>query len=149
MATRPIQLIGHEEVKAKIRKRSHDINGYLAAALFIEGNKIMRASQMECPVDTGTLRRSAYVAPPTGQRNPIVELGYGTNYALAVHEINKKYRVGKWRFLRDPFNAMSRGFEDRLARTVRRNIASGRAIAPMSKEYPSRPRSGSGKSSVK
>ena len=63
------------------------------------------------PVDTGNLRGSRYsrvvksggsIRAPNGRflGAPYgVEVGYGANYAVKVHETNANYRVGQWKFL--------------------------------------------------
>lgn len=44
-------------------------------------------SKKECPVDTGRLRKSGTVGKPVRRVNEVeIEVGYGTDYAIYVHE---------------------------------------------------------------
>jgi hypothetical protein len=66
---------------------------------------IMTESVLECPHDTGTLRRSATVEDPkVNSRGLSVAFGYGTDYAAAVHEVTGNYHKPptKAKFLEDP-----------------------------------------------
>jgi len=104
--------------------------GAFAAALFQVGGDIFSESQEEVPVDTGRLRASGGVYPPPFIKNPVVKIGYGTNYGLYVHEDPKKRHgpvigrgVGqKYKFLEDPFNRALKTFREKLARYFRKNI---------------------------
>jgi len=55
-------------------------------AMFEEGVMIFEASQKEVPVDTGRLRASGLVTLQRLGFTTNVLIGYGTQYALAVHE---------------------------------------------------------------
>lgn len=67
----------------------------LAAALYIEAQRIMYESVRITPIATGSLRASGHVDPPDiSPRGAAVELGYGgaaAPYALFVHEIMDAY----------------------------------------------------------
>lgn len=75
-----------------IRKIDGNVSaGILEAALFVEAEATRNA-----PIDTGNLRGSAYhrrLEPLT------VEVGFGADYAAPVHEIDKDYNQGKWKYL--------------------------------------------------
>lgn len=86
-----------------------DVTKALESALYVEGERMMTTSKLECPVDTGTLRSSGHVAPPHTDimgHTVTVSLGYGgaaADYALRVHEdLNMHHTVGKAKFLEDP-----------------------------------------------
>lgn len=55
---------------------------------YLAGQKVMRDSKRVCPVSTGLLRSTGFVNPPvvTGAARVSCVLGYGTWYALPVHE---------------------------------------------------------------
>jgi hypothetical protein len=111
------------------------------AAVYQEALELYNDSILQCPVDTGVLRRSAYVAPPKDAKNPSAEVGYGTDYALPVHErLEVSHPTGNAQFLRRPFNTRQQNFEqrmaDRIARNAERGIKFGGAIVP------TRPRKG-------
>lgn len=104
----------------------------LGAALYEEASIIFVESQMEVPVDTGRLRASGMVSPP-----PIVKITYGTTYALPVHErINVKHRVGKAKYLEDPFRRAIPGLLDRIAMRTMQHVVEGGGKIPL---LPARP----------
>jgi len=68
-------------------------------------NEVLRQSQMMCPVDTGTLRRSGRVT--TLSSSPLkMQIGYTAEYAIYVHEIPANHPVGQWKYLSTPFEQM-------------------------------------------
>lgn len=71
------------------------------------GNNVLGKSQALCPVKTGKLRRAGNVKT---EKNTLTEfyirIGYPTDYAAKVHEIQAYHAVGQWKFLSTPFNAM-------------------------------------------
>lgn len=120
------------------------INGGTAAVareLYREGIGIIEQSKPLCPVDTGTLRSSAYVEEPKQEGDVItVEIGYGgpaakinpktgesaDSYAIYVHEnLQAFHKVGVAKFLEIPFFAAQRGMEDRIVANARYQKATG------------------------
>jgi hypothetical protein len=79
---------------SNIKKRS--AAGMWEAALIIQ-----RRSMELTPVDTGNLKGSAYsiLIPQLFSGGPGAEIGYTASYAPFVHEIDKNYKVGQWKFL--------------------------------------------------
>ncbi len=94
----------------------------LAASLYGEGLALLSESLREVPVATGRLRNTGYVNPPrTGGRGLVVEVGYGTDYAVPVHEKTEvNHPVGKAKFLADPLNTRLNGFERRVGARAKR-----------------------------
>ena len=108
---------------------------------------IMAESKTECPIDTGTLKSSAYITAPMTAPNGsiVVKMGYGglndklrtkpdkytgkykmaSEYALAVHETKANYKVGKWKFLEDPLRRQARQFASVLVVKIRALIQKG------------------------
>jgi hypothetical protein len=79
-----------------------------------------RFHQRQTPVDTGALRASGRVTL-IGAVGPkfIVELGYHTNYAAAVHEdLTAAHPVGKAKFLEDPVKAGVKAMERRIGLAI-------------------------------
>jgi hypothetical protein len=120
--------------------------GCAKAALFDEANKIMNASVRITPMDTGNLRRSAFVAKPKETGSDItIELGYGgfaEAYALAVHEMprsNNFQEPGTGpKYLERPFDAAQRGQASRLTRdALDRFLSDDDSMLPA---YPKRPK---------
>jgi hypothetical protein len=100
----------------------------LGGALFREAESIMADSKLEVPVDTGALRSTGHVELPRRENSEIVvECGYGgpaTPYALRQHEeLEFRHRVGKAKYLSDPFNRHTKGMDERLAADIRSRMA--------------------------
>lgn len=107
----------------------------LAVQLYREGTGIMEQSKPLVPVDTGTLRSSAYVSEPVQDGDIVsIEFGYGgpaggvnpktgqsvDSYALFVHEnLEAFHPVGMAKFLEIPFLAARRDMTKRIAANIR------------------------------
>lgn len=107
----------------------------LSAGLYQEAMIIIGEAKKRTPVDTGRLRQTGYAAPPeNGPRGPECECGFGTKYAVFVHEILSSYHpVGQAKFLESVVNERRRGYVSRLAKRTAQNYARGigvRAILP-------------------
>ena len=91
------------EDMARVAARMPDIL-FNALARVVEGT-IMAESLEEVPVRTGQLRRSGAVNEPRKQgRKIVIEFGYGTDYAVYVHEnLNNRHKPPtKAKYLEDP-----------------------------------------------
>jgi hypothetical protein len=76
------------EAIAGIERRTQ--RGLLTAALFIEGEAVKNA-----PINIGNLRGSSYVyALEDG-----AEVGFESDYAVYVHEVDNDYGGGEWKYL--------------------------------------------------
>jgi hypothetical protein len=76
-------------------------------SLMRSAEQVMTRSKNEfCPVDTGALRATGMVSSEVQGNVVNVILGYGgsaLDYAVVVHETNRKYRGGKsWKYLQIP-----------------------------------------------
>lgn len=114
-----------------------------AAALYQIGLKIIADAIHRTPVDTGRLRDTAYVAPPVKSGGDIyVVLGFGTDYAIFVHErTDLRHRVGQAKFLSAAIDAMTRDFKAELTARITQNLRDGVSTTPISAEVPTSPRS--------
>ena len=107
------------------------------AALNQEGENIMGDSKENTPValDGGTLRASGHVKPPKTRRGKTeVTLGYGTVYAVAVHETPSKHDPPSWvgktitfnvggpKFLENAMKKAAKGFGGRLIKKTLRSL---------------------------
>lgn len=108
----------------------------LGAELYEEAWGIVTQAQDLTPVDTGTLRASAFAAEPKREGNVLrVELGFGgpaakinpktgqssDSYALFVHEnLEAHHPVGQALYLEQPFKWAKKGMSERLAEALRR-----------------------------
>lgn len=107
-------------VDALARKLRVDPTHLLAGALFEEGEHIMGQAKQLTPVKTGRLRASGHVKPPeTSGTTVTVELAFGTDYAIYVHEIEgRNHPVGQAKFLEQPVKAAAGGFSGRIKRRI-------------------------------
>jgi len=129
-----IELTGTEELNRELKRLQRVYPEAAAAALYAEGMAIMALSQKKTPVDTGRLRATGYVAPPvqTGQEH-VVEMGYGTDYGLAVHESTWiPHKVGEAKFLENAVNERKVGWAERLAKRIKENVERGIGIVALS-----------------
>lgn len=125
-----VKLKGSEEIARKIREYRDKYLEALGAALYQEGFEIWKEAVQRCPVETGLLRSSAYVAPPVDPKSPKVEVGFGTNYAIAVHErMDVEHpRGGEAKFLEHAVDQATPGMLGRLAERTEKNVASGTGV---------------------
>jgi len=130
----PLKLRGLEKARKKLEALRQQYPRAAAAALFAEGLAIEAESVKLVPVDTGRLRATHYCSPPEdGPGGPVVHVGYGTDYALAVHERMHAYHpVGEAKFLEIPLKAASSGFASRMADRIKRFVASGKGMDVLS-----------------
>lgn len=115
-------------------------------ALHAKALQIMADSVKITPVDKGPLRASAYVAPDQGKKeNPIVEIGFGTDYAVPVHEREDLTHKAPTRdhFLSIPYNAHQRGFTQWVALKAREFFTRGGGT--VTSQFPTRPKVQTGK----
>lgn len=93
-----------------------------------EAQVILRESVQLCPVDTGRLRQSAYVKP-TDETH--VAIGYGADYALAVHERTEAHHENgtQAKFLTTPIDAHRNSF----ARDVADRIKADGSVSELTK----------------
>ena len=117
-------LQGLKDVEERYRKAA-------AAAVYQEATIVGRESVKQCPVDTGRLRSSFYLKPPEDLNNPVVRMGYGTDYGVYVHERVDVYHAAptKAKFLEDPINAAKSGWAERVARRMKALVDGGRVPA--------------------
>lgn len=113
----------------------------VGVGLYLEGEQIMSQSKRETPVDTGRLRSTGYVAPPVRRGTQIlVVLGYGTNYAVFVHEnLQARHKVGKAKYLQDPLEAAYVGLGMRVAKRAAEYIERGGKGFRPGRVHPTRP----------
>lgn len=126
----------------KLGKTQEDWKHAVAGAVFQKGLAVIADSVVEVPVDTGRLRQTAYVAPPTDIDDPVAEAGYGTNYAVPVHEIDIPHAVGKDQFLRDPFNQHMAGYVRWITDRAKKLFARGTRLGAIPSSVPRRPKGG-------
>lgn len=101
MATiaKSLVITGTDKVLRNLNREIMGIRSRSKAGLREAALVIRRRSMELTPVDTGNLRGSAYTETFDGVEGPGAEIGYTAGYAVYVHEIDKSYTVGQWKFL--------------------------------------------------
>ncbi len=99
-----VKVFGIEQTIENIEQKKMEIEMRLPDLVYQAGQHLRSESVKEVPVDTGRLRASATVSPVKREGGRFyVEVGYGTDYAIYVHERTElRHRVGKAKFLEDP-----------------------------------------------
>jgi hypothetical protein len=134
------KVTGAPEVMKRLREAQESIPDALAAALYTEGFATDAEMVRRIPVDTGRLRASHYVAPPTGSRNPVVQVGVGTKYAIPVHERTEvHHEVGQAKYLESVLNERRSGYARRLADWAWDYFKRGIGVKSIPATAPSRP----------
>lgn len=103
-------------------KRWEDKGWDAAKQALLDGaNDMLSKSVKQCPVDTGTLRRSGTVEKTTDSNTSIeVAIGYNTKYAIYVHEnLSANHPKGKAKFLEDPVNENMGNIEKRIVEAIK------------------------------
>jgi hypothetical protein len=108
-------------------------------AISLEALEMLAESRPLVPVKYGRLRNSGYAKPARSIENPVAQVGYGTDYAVPVHERTEvHHEVGQALFLKVVVDRRERGYVDRLAERVRRYERTGSVGAkPPAPEEPS------------
>jgi len=90
------------------------------AGLYVEGENIMGVSKQRTPVDTGDLKATGHVKLPIEKDGGVlVELAYGTDYAIYVHEIlSNSHPVGQAKYLESAVKEAAPGFGGRLMKRI-------------------------------
>lgn len=132
---------GFRQVDKALEQMIRQVPQGVGVGLYLEAEQIMSTSKREVPVDTGRLRSTGYVQLPQMKGTQIgVTLGYGTNYAVYVHEIlSARHVVGKAKYLQDPLERAAQGLGNRVAKHAARYIARGGRGFPMGGLHPVRP----------
>lgn len=136
-------MAGEKGVRRRLEQLADDFPGAAGAALYQEGMQLWNASVKRAPVEFGVLRNSAYVSPPveSGGGNITVEVGFGTEYAVAQHETlgYRHPRGGEAKYLANAMTAQAVGMLARLVDRVEENVRNG-VTAPAIGGAPRAPR---------
>jgi hypothetical protein len=95
--------VGAKKTVAELRREwGKHLKAYLAA-LYVYGGRVATLAQRKCPVDTGYLRRSAYVTHPSHSQATlyVVDVGFYAPYAQSVHDNVRgvRFRRGESHYL--------------------------------------------------
>jgi hypothetical protein len=122
--------------KTMLKKMQQDMPGAYLRAIYDEAVKIFEDSQERVPVDSGDLRASGRLTPPT-RSDPEAEISYDTtlesskDYAMAVHEgYEKTFEHGKEAgFLINAWHkVVNTKFDQRLRDATRENYKAKKGI---------------------
>lgn len=146
-----VTLRGIDKVEANIRKAAYKYRKAAAMALNEIGEEVIGEAKELTPHDTGHLRRSGRVVEYAQPGNLAVTLGFGTEYAVYVHEIpppmgggfpasggfgametrtarhQRPYgKGGEWKFLEKPVNKEAPLFVGHLVKIMQQIILTQR-----------------------
>jgi hypothetical protein len=115
--------------------------GAVVAAVYQWGHMLHAATVPRVPFDTGRLRNSGFVTPPTGGTSPTVEVGFGTVYARRQHyELGWRHpKGGEALYLQKTLDEMEPTFVATLAKLTKRNAERGITAAAIPATAPTRP----------
>ena len=118
--------VGIGKMRRRLKSMA-DAGGPLGAALFQEGETIMGKAKKDTPVDTGRLRSTGHVKRPEESGKKVsVELAFGTDYAVFVHEIDgANHPTGRSKFLEANVLAAEAGFGGRVADRMEKHLQRG------------------------
>ncbi len=116
-----ITITGVDQVIKNIKVSEARLYKAAADSLKEAGKDIIAEAQENTPHDTGNLKGSAFVEdkPRQTPEGLSQRIGYTATYAVFVHEIDKNYKRGGWKFLSNAMNMhmdlARRLFEKRLS----------------------------------
>lgn len=115
-----VYLTGLRETLANLNKEVLGIKNRSRAGMTEAATMIKARSMKLTPVDTNTLRLSAYYRTWMRASGPGAEIGYRASYAPFVHEIDKNYKHGKqWKFLETAMNELRGRILDVIRKSAR------------------------------
>lgn len=79
-------LKGVADMISRMRSKDAEIQSRINAGMAAAGAKILQLSAPLVPVETGALKRSAFIRVTGSGTATVVNVGYSTSYALYVHE---------------------------------------------------------------
>lgn len=123
-----IRVTGEADARRKLDEYAKKYPDALAAAIYQEGFSLWAAAVKRTPVEFGVLRSSAYAAPPvTRNGETVVEVGFGTDYAVKQHEETRYQhpRGGEAKYLETAMQEAMSGYLGRLASRTEANVRSG------------------------
>ncbi len=133
MTSRAFRFENVDRAQQQLRKMPDRALKALEAGVYREGERIIADIKLRklVPVDVGTLVNSGFVDRPIVALTRVsVEIGYGgaaKAYALIQHE-NEKFnhpKQGGPKFLERPVNEAEKGFGQRIAKTLERELKRG------------------------
>lgn len=138
-----IELRGDEKIRDELRRQSKICPPAAAAMVYGFGTRVMRDSVKRTPTLTGELKDSAYVTvPQASSGHPSVEIGYGSEHAVPVHEKTEvSHYDGEAKFLQKALDGSRSGALPQMARDFLTALKSNGGL-PKS-EFPTAPKTSS------
>lgn len=101
-----ITITGIDAVIRNIKASEARLKKAAVDSLKEAGQDIIAEAQSNTPHDTGNLKGSAFVddKPQQTSKGLLQRIGFDATYAIFVHEIDKNYRIGNWKFLLNAMN---------------------------------------------
>lgn len=140
-----IELKGHEKIRDELLRQAKICPAAAGIAVYGFATRVMRDSVKRTPTSSGELKGSAYVTLPAASATRLrVELGYGSEHAVPVHEDTEaSHDDGEAKFLQRALDASRSGAIPQLERDFLAALKSNGGL-PQS-EFPLQPKNGPGK----
>lgn len=121
MATvaKPVAITGLDAVLRNLNREIKGIRNRSRSGLWQAALVIQKRSQELTPVKYGNLKASAGSYAYNTSKGPGAVIYYTASYAVFVHEIDKNYTVGQWKFLETAIKEKKAAVLDIIRRTVR------------------------------
>lgn len=108
VGTKALVITGTDKVLRNLNRQILGIQNRTKGGMHHAALVVRKRSQELTPVDTGNLKASAYTEVYNTVEGAGAVIGYMAGYAPYVHEINKNYTVGQWKFLETALKEKSR-----------------------------------------
>lgn len=115
-----------------------------AGAAYMWATSVVSTAMKLTPVFTGFLRQSRYCELPriTGAGAFQIGMGFSAPHAIFVHEINKNYVVGEWKFMEKALNWHASTAMREVAAWTKKLIETGGGIQSIGIRHPTEPLQG-------
>ncbi len=115
-----------------------------AGAAYMWATSVVSTAMKLTPVFTGFLRQSRYCELPriTGAGAFQIGMGFSAPHAIFVHEINKNYVVGEWKFMEKALNWHAPTAMREIASWTKKLIETGGGIQSIGIRHPTEPLQG-------
>jgi hypothetical protein len=101
-----IIITGARQAISRMRQIATMSPGLVAGVMLTQAEATMTLAKSLTPVDTGDLRSSGKVDPPSIGMRTVVTMGFHTDYAIYVHEdLAAHHPTGQAKFLETAVNA--------------------------------------------
>lgn len=140
-----LEIKGDGPIVAELRRMQKICPPAAASTIYAFATRVMRESVKRTPTSTGELKDSAYVTmPSTTSTRLSIELGYGSEHAVQVHEDTEaSHDDGEAKFLQKALDGARSGAVPQLERDFLTALKSDGAL-PRG-EFPAQPKMGPGK----